>query len=134
MRLDLKIQDKALKEMKHVFSLVSRQCKFYFTKNNFFTIFARTLDIFLRVFANFTVSTEGYLESQPHEKLKFFLTLVNGWNLLPIVTESSNLWRSSIYLWYQRAPFVTKCLGKNLCNSERNQQKLRSLSSLKISQ
>ena len=58
---------------------------------NFFTIFARALPIFLMVFPNFTVSTEGYLESPPHKKLKFFLTLVKGLNLLPIVTKSSTL-------------------------------------------
>ena len=58
---------------------------------NFLTIFARTLPIFFRAFPNFTVSTEGFLQSRPHEKLEFFLTLVNGWNLLPIVTKSSTL-------------------------------------------
>ena len=58
---------------------------------NFFTIFARTLPIFFRVFPNYTVSTEGFLQSRPHKKLEFFLTLVNGWKLLPIVTESSTL-------------------------------------------
>ena len=78
MCLDLKIQDKSLKEMKRVSSLVDRQGKFHFTKNEFFTIFARTLRIFLRVFPNFTVSTEVYLVSPPHKKLKFYLTLVNG--------------------------------------------------------
>ena len=54
----------------------------------FFTIFARTLPIF---FPNFTVSTVGYLESPPHIKLEVFLTLVNGGNLLTIITESSTL-------------------------------------------
>ena len=58
---------------------------------NFFTIFARTLPIVLRVFPDFTVCTKGYLEFPPHKKLEFFLTLVNGRNLLPIVTESSTL-------------------------------------------
>ena len=38
-----------------------------------------------------SVCTEEYLESPPHKKLKFFLTLVNGWSLLSIVTESSTL-------------------------------------------
>ena len=58
---------------------------------NFFTIFARSLPIILRVFPNFTVYREGYLESPPNKKLEFFLTLVIDWNLLPIVTESSTL-------------------------------------------
>ena len=49
------------------------------------------MPIFLRVFPNFTLPTEKYLESRPHKKLEFFLTLVNGWNLLVIVTESSTL-------------------------------------------
>ena len=47
-------------------------------KMNFFIILARTLPIFLRVFPNFTVSAEGYLEYPPHIKLEFCLTLVNG--------------------------------------------------------
>ena len=47
--------------------------------------------MFLRVFPNFTVSTVGHLQSPPHKNLEFFLTLTNGWNLLPIVTESSTL-------------------------------------------
>ena len=74
MRVDLKIQDKSLKEMKRFSSLGNRQGKFHFTKNIFFTIFVRILPIFLRVFPNFTVSTEGYLESPPHKKLGFFFT------------------------------------------------------------
>ena len=36
MRLDLKMQDKSLKEMKRVSSLVNRQDKFHFTKNGLF--------------------------------------------------------------------------------------------------
>ena len=56
-------------------------------KIDFFTIFARILLIFLRVFSNLTVSTEGYLGPPQHN---FFWTLVNGcW--LTNVTESSNL-------------------------------------------
>ena len=34
------------------------------------------------------MSTEGYHESPPHKKLGFFFTLVNGLNLLSIVTEN----------------------------------------------
>ena len=75
MRLDLKIQDKSLKEMNRVSSLVKRQGKFHFTKYEFFHNFYEDI---LRVFPNFTVSTEGYLESRPYKKLEFFLTLVNG--------------------------------------------------------
>ena len=58
---------------------------------NFFSIFVRTLPIFLRFFPSFKVSREVYFESPPHKKLEFFLSLVNGWNLLPIVTESTTL-------------------------------------------
>ena len=36
MRLDLKIKDKSLKEIKRVSSLVNRQGKFHFTKNELF--------------------------------------------------------------------------------------------------
>ena len=36
MCLDLKMQDKSLKEMKRVSSLVNRQGKFHFTKNELF--------------------------------------------------------------------------------------------------
>ena len=79
MRLDLKVHEKSLKEMKRIYLLPNRQGKFHFTKNNFFfTIFARTLPIFLRFIPNFTVSTEGYIEFPPHKTLEFFLTLVNG--------------------------------------------------------
>ena len=41
MRLDLKIQDKYLKEMKRVSSLVNRQDKFPFTKNKLFHNFCK---------------------------------------------------------------------------------------------
>ena len=77
MRLDLTIQDKILKEMKHVSSLVNRQGKIHFTKNELFHNFCKDM-AHLRVFPNFTVSTEGYLESPPHKKLEFFLTLANS--------------------------------------------------------
>ena len=60
MCLDLKIQDKSLKEMKPLSSLANWPGKFHFTKSGL-TIFARTLPIFLRVFPNFTVSTKSYL-------------------------------------------------------------------------
>ena len=43
MRLDLKIQDKSLKEMKHVSSLVNRQGKFHFTKNGLFHNFCKDI-------------------------------------------------------------------------------------------
>ena len=60
MRLDLKIQDKSLKEMKRVSTLVN-WLSLILLKIDFFTIFARTLPIFLTVFPNFIVHTEGYL-------------------------------------------------------------------------
>ena len=41
MGLDLKIQDKSLKEMKHVSSLVNWQGKFHFTKKEFFHNFCK---------------------------------------------------------------------------------------------
>ena len=78
MRLDLKIEDKSLKEIKRISSLVNQQGEFHSIKNGLFTIFARTLHIFFRVFPNFTVSPEGCLESPQHRKLELFLTLVNG--------------------------------------------------------
>ena len=59
MRLHLKIQDNSLREMKRVSALVNRQGKFILLEMNFFTIFAKSLLIFLRAFPNFTVSTEG---------------------------------------------------------------------------
>ena len=43
MRLDLKIQDKFLKEMKRVSALVNRQGKFHFTKNEFFHNFCKDI-------------------------------------------------------------------------------------------
>ena len=43
MRLDLKIQDKSLKEMKRVSSLVNRQGKFHFTKNEIFRNFCKDI-------------------------------------------------------------------------------------------
>ena len=43
MRLDLTIQDKILKEMKHVSSLVNRQGKFHFTKNELFHNFCKDM-------------------------------------------------------------------------------------------
>ena len=61
---------------------------FILLEMDFFTIFATTLPIF---FSNFTVSTVWYLESPPHIKLELFSTLVNGWNLLTIITEGSVL-------------------------------------------
>ena len=91
MRSDLKIQGKSLKETKRGSSLVDRQGKFHFTKNELFHFFCKDIAHILRVFPNFTVSAEGYLEYPPHIKLEFCLTLVNGWNLLPILTESSTL-------------------------------------------
>ena len=41
MRLDLKIQDKTLKKMKRVSSLVNRQGKFHLTKNELFHNFCK---------------------------------------------------------------------------------------------
>ena len=43
MRLDLTIQDKILKGMKHVSSLVNRQGKFHFTKNKLFHNFCKDI-------------------------------------------------------------------------------------------
>ena len=43
MRLDLTIQDKILKGMKHVSSLVNRQGKFHFTKNKLFPNFCKDI-------------------------------------------------------------------------------------------
>ena len=81
MHLDLKIQGKSLKEMKRLSSLVNRQGKFHFTKMNFFTI--------LQGHCPYVYRGVSWLPAT--KKLEFFLTLVKGWNLLPIVTESSTL-------------------------------------------
>ena len=43
MRVDLKIQDKSLKEMKRVSSLGNRQGKFDFTKNDIFHHFCKDI-------------------------------------------------------------------------------------------
>ena len=43
MRLGLKIQDKPLKEMKRVSSLVNRQSKSHFTKNEFLHNFCQDI-------------------------------------------------------------------------------------------
>ena len=43
MRLDLKIQDKSLKEMKRVSALVNRQNKFNFSKNELFHNFCKDI-------------------------------------------------------------------------------------------
>ena len=43
MRLDVKIQDKSLKEMKCVSSLVNRQGRFHFTKNELFRNFCKDM-------------------------------------------------------------------------------------------
>ena len=61
MRLDLKIHDNSLKEMKRV-SSISKLVSFILLNMDFFTIFARMFPIFLRVFPNFIVPTEGYLQ------------------------------------------------------------------------
>ena len=37
------------------------------------------------------MSAEGYLEPPPHKNLEFFLTLVNGWDVLTIAADSSTL-------------------------------------------
>ena len=50
MRLDLKKQDKSLKEIKCVSSLETGRANSILLKMNFFIIFARTLPIFLRAF------------------------------------------------------------------------------------
>ena len=76
-----------MKDIKRVSSLVNWQSKFHFTKNGLFHNFFKDINIFLRVVPNFTVSTEGYLESPPHVKLEFLLT----WSLLTIITESTTL-------------------------------------------
>ena len=49
------------------------------------------MSILFRVFPIFAVSTEEYLQTRPHKKLDFFLTLVDGWNFLAIVAESWTL-------------------------------------------
>ena len=88
MGLDLQIQDKSLKEMKCVSLLVNRQGKFHFTKNELFHNFCKDI---VHIFGeSFLISQ--CLESPPYKKLELFLTLVNGWNLLPIVTESLTLY------------------------------------------
>ena len=69
--------------------------------------------------------------------MEFFLTLFNGWNSLTNLKESSTLDGMEVLdicLWSLRATSVTKLRGKSLCNSERNQQKISSLSSLKFGQ
>ena len=43
MRLDLKIQDKSLKDMKSISSLVNRQGKFHFTKNELYYNFCKDI-------------------------------------------------------------------------------------------
>ena len=43
MRLDLKIQDKSLKEMRRVSSLANRQGRFNFTKNGLFHNFCKDI-------------------------------------------------------------------------------------------
>ena len=86
MRLDPKIQDNSSKEMKRVSSLINRQGKF--TKNELFHNFCKDI---VHIFGeSFLISQ--CLESPPYKKLELFLTLVNGWNLLPIVTESLTLY------------------------------------------
>ena len=123
MRLDLKIQDKSLKEMRRVSSLVNRQEKFHFTKNGIFYNFCKDIaHIFLRVFPNFTVSTEGNLEPRPRKKFEFFLTLFNDWNFLVIVAESLTLDAVEVLdkPLVSEGYVLTKCLGESLCNSERN--------------
>ena len=41
---------------------ISKPASFILLKNDFFTVFARRWPIFLKVFPNFTVSTEGILD------------------------------------------------------------------------
>ena len=48
--------------------LIWAPASFISLEKDFFAIFARTLPMFLRVFSNFTVSTEGYLGPLPHKK------------------------------------------------------------------
>ena len=43
MRLDLKVQDKTLKEMKRISSLLKQQGKFHFTKNELFHNFCKNI-------------------------------------------------------------------------------------------
>ena len=43
MRLNLKLQDKSLKETKRVSSLVNQQGKFHFTKNKLFHNFSKDI-------------------------------------------------------------------------------------------
>ena len=50
MRSDLKIQGKSLKETKRGSSLVDRQGKFHFTKNELFHNFCKDIAHILRVF------------------------------------------------------------------------------------
>ena len=60
MHLDLKIQQKILRGNEARF-FISKLVSFILLKMHFFTIFARMLPKFLRVFPNFIVRTEGYL-------------------------------------------------------------------------
>ena len=53
MCLDLKMQDKSLKEMKRVSSLVNRQGKFHFTKNELFHNFCKDI---AHIFESFLIS------------------------------------------------------------------------------
>ena len=60
-------------------------------KMHFFTIYASTLHIFLRVFSNFTVSTKAYLGPLPHQNGVLCDIIVKGWNSLISVKKSSTL-------------------------------------------
>ena len=91
MRLDLKIQGKSLKVMKRISSLVKRQGKFDFTKNE---LFHNSCKDFSHIFESFLISQclqRGNLNPEKPWKVGVFLTWVNGWNFLPIVAESSTL-------------------------------------------
>ena len=61
MRLDLKNTGQIFEGNEARF-FISKLVSFILLKMDFFTIFARTLPIFLRVFPNFIVPTEGYLQ------------------------------------------------------------------------
>ena len=53
MRLDLKVQDKTLKEMKRVSSLLNQQGKFDFTKNELFHNFCKDIAHSFESFSRF---------------------------------------------------------------------------------
>ena len=68
MRLDLKIQDKSLKEMKRVSSLVNRRGKFDFTKSGHFHNFCKGI---AHIFGSFLIlqCLQGGILNSRHIKI-----------------------------------------------------------------